>query len=437
MPFRPILHVMPAALGLTLVATSLAARAAEPTPTAPVAADANGPGLTLDAALATARNKHPTLVRLRAQVKAASTRVDQLDAVLRPSVAGLVDFSVGATPPADFGDPTATVRAGVGASWTITDFGKNASQIRAGRGAVLAEDKAIEVTVRDIDQAVEEAYWNAVAQRDLVRVAQTTFESETRHREEAERFVKAGLRAPIEVARAKTQEARARTELVRAETAARLALVSLGRAMGGTVTPGAVAGSWSSVVTSEVDVDALVKDASERREEVVAQRERVRAAELAVAASERGLAPSVSADAQVGVGSVGLEEWGPSWTVGVTLNWPFYDGGRTELATATARAELETARSVVRELEVAIASEIGFAASSLASARAELEAADTAREAAQVELQLAEARWKEGLGSGIELADAQTRVALTAAERTRAELSMALAKVRLERARGR
>jgi len=73
----------------------------------------------------------------------------------------------------------------------------------------------------------------------------------------------------------------------------------------------------------------------------------------------------------------------------------------------------------------------------LASARAELEAADTAREAAQVELQLAEARWKEGLGSGIELADAQTRVALTAAERTRAELSMALAKVRLERARGR
>ena len=88
----------------------------------------------------------------------------------------------------------------------------------------------------------------------------------------------------------------------------------------------------------------------------------------------------------------------------------------------------------MRELEVEIASEIRSALEAVASGKAEIEAANALREAAEVELRLAEERWKEGLGSGIELADAQTRLTLAAADRTRAELTLALARARLSRA---
>jgi len=394
--------------------------------------------LTLEAARSRALGGHPMLLRLRAQVRAGEARADQIGTALNPTVSGQVDATVGATPPADFGDPDITVRAGVVSSWTITDFGRTSSLEKVARVSLVADEAAIQATERDIVAAVDQSYWIAKAQAELVAVAQANLAAETRHRVEAERFVEAGTRALIEVARAKTQEARAKTELVRAETAARQALVSLGQAMGLTATPSGVEGAWSQPLSDEgTAIDALSAEAYGGRAEVDAQRRRVAAAEAAVIAADKGLLPFVTGDAQLGVGSVGLEKWAPSWQVGVTFTWPFYDGGRTSAGVAASRADLEAASVVLRELEVGIFSEVSSAIEAIVSAKAEIDAANAVRDAAQVELRLADERWKEGLGSGIELADAQTRVAIATSDRTSAELSLALARARLVRAMGR
>lgn len=391
--------------------------------------------LTLDAARARALQGHPTLVRLRQQVKGDEARADQIGTALNPTVAGVVDATIGATPPKDFGDPSTTVRAGVVANWLITDFGRVGAHEKAARVAIMAQVTGIKAVEHDILVAVDTAFWSAKASLDLVAVTQASLAAETRHRQEAERFVEAGTRAAIEVARAKTQEARARADVVAAQTQARQALVSLGQAMGLTTTPAGVDGGWSQPLAEESQgPDELFKAAWQVRAEVAAAEERVKAAEASLAAAEKGQLPTLSADAQLGVGAVDFEDWAPSWQVGVTFTWPFYDGGNTSALVAAARADLEAARLVMRELEVEIASEIRSALEAVASGKAEIEAANAVREAAEVELRLAEERWKEGLGSGIELADAQTRLTLAAADRTRAELTLALARARLSRA---
>lgn len=422
---RPFIVVLALSTGATVVA-----------PAASLAAEPIGV-LTLEAARTRALSGHPTLVRLRAQIRAAEARADQIGTALNPTVAGAVDATLGAQPPSEFGDPDVTVRAGLVGSWTITDFGRSSATEKVARGYIAADEASVLAAERDIARAVEEAFFVAKAQVELVEVARTTLAAETRHREEAERFVAAGTRAAIEVARAKTQEARAKTEVVRAETAARQALVALGLAMGLTTTPAGVEGAWSTAFGDEsLGADALAERAMQGRPEVLAQRRRIEAAEAAILAADKGLLPFVSADAQVGVGSVGLEEWNPSWQIGVSFTWPFWDGGRTRLEVAAARADLEAMRVAMSELEVGIAAEIGGALEAVVSAKAEIDAAQAARDAAEVELRLAEERWREGLGSGIELADAQTRIAITAADRTRAELSLALARARLSRALG-
>jgi len=394
--------------------------------------------LTLAAARSRALAGHPTLVRLRAQIRASEARADQIGTALNPTVSGQVDATVGNNPPRDFGDPDVTVRAGVVGSWTITDFGRTSAAERVARTAIGADESSITATERDIVAAVDQAFWVAKAQHELVAVAKANHAAETRHRAEAERFVQAGTRAAIEVARAKTQEARARTEEVRAETAARQALVSLGQAMGMAATPTGVEGPWSQALAEESGaIDALASEAYGVRTEVEAQRRRVATAEAAVTAAEKGLLPFLTADAQLGVGSVGLKEWAPSWQVGVTFTWPFYDGGRTSAGVAAARADLDAASVVLKELEVGVFSEVSSAVEAIVSAKSEIEASTAVREAAEVELRLAEERWKEGIGSGIELADAQTRVAIAASDRTSAELSLALARARLIRAMGR
>lgn len=422
---------MQAAIAIAIAAAVLTARA-------PARAAEPVGVLTLEAARERALATHPTLVRLRTEVRAAMARAEIIGTALNPTVSGQVDATLGAQPPSEFGDPDVSARAGIAASWTITDFGRTGADEEVARRQIEASEVAIDATERDILVAVDEAYWSALAQSQLVAVAETTLAAEKRHREEAERFVAAGTRAAIEVARAKTQEARALAEVARAKTAARQALVALAQAMGLTVTPEGVSGVWSQAIADEEsEIAALAAGAYETRPEVEAQRRRVRAAQAAVRAADKGLLPFLSADAQLGVGSTGLEEWKPNWLVGVTFTWPFYDGGRTSAEVAAARVELEAAEVVLRELEVSVYAEVSAAAEAIASAKSELAAAEAQIAAAEVELRLAEERWKEGLGSGIELADAQTRVAVAAADRTRAELSLALARARLLRALGR
>lgn len=388
-------------------------------------------GLGLADAIATARDKHPEILRARALVLAADKRVDILGTALNPELAASVSTGVGAVPPLEFFDPRVSADAGLTLGWTLVDFGRTRAAERASRRAVEASRVDIAALERDIALGVEEAFYQALAAHELVSVAVVNFEAEKRHREEAERFVQAGQRAAIDVARAKTQEARARTELVRAQAGAQLSLVYLARAMGVSEVPAGVSGAWPTAM-----VDGQVETALAGRVEVQAARARIEASERAAEAAELGTAPILRADARVGVGSRDLETWDPSWTAGLTLSWPFLDGGRAAAEAEAARAEARASEVVLDQLAYVIAAEVQAEEVALVAAAAEVEAAQAAREAAEVELKLAQARWKEGLGSGIELADALARLNVTAADRTRAELSRALALIRLKRALG-
>lgn len=397
-------------------------------------------GLDLAEAIATAKRGHPEIIRARALVMAADKRVDILGTALNPEVGASVSAGVGAVPPLEFFDPRVSADAGLSLGWTLIDFGRTRAAERAGRRAVEASKVDIAALERDIALGVEEAFYQALAAHELVSVAVVNFEAEKRHREEAERFVAAGQRAAIDVARAKTQEARARTELVRAQAGAQLSLVYLARAMGVGAVPTGVSGAWpTATVEGPVgsrQVGSQLEAALAGRVEVQAAKARIEASERAAEAAELGTAPLLRADARVGVGSRDLETWDPSWTAGLTLSWPFLDGGRSAAEAEAARAEARASEVVLDQLAYVIAAEVQAEEVALVSAAAEVEAANAAREAADVEHRLAEARWKEGLGSGIELADAQARLTATGAERTRAELSRALALVRLKRALG-
>lgn len=395
----------------------------------------------LDQAIAAARRAHPEILRVKALIAAGDKRVDIIGTALNPMVSADVSASVGATPPLEFWDPQAAAEVGVSLGWTLIDFGRTRAAERAARRSIEASREEIAVLELDITQGVEEAFYQALAAHELVKVAVVGFEAERRHREEAERFVAAGQRAAIEVARARTQEARAKTEVVRAEAGARLSLVYLARAMGVAEVPVGVDGGWPAAVSGgEADpatpTQRALVAAMAQRVEVKVAKTRIEASELEAEAAERGVAPILSANARVGVGSRGLEEWDPSWAAGVTLSWPFLDGGRSSAEAEAARADARAAEVVIDQLAYVIASEVQAQEVALLSAAAEVDAATAAREAAEVELKLAEARWKEGIGSGIELADAQARLTATDAERTRAELSRALAIVRLKRSLG-
>lgn len=185
------------------------------------------------------------------------------------------------------------------------------------------------------------------------------------------------------------------------------------------------------------DLLTLVGTARKRRPELVQLEKQVIAAEASVTASEAERRPVLSASANTQWGP-GQDDWSPqpSWTAGLTLSWQLYDGGRSAADIRSARAAVMTVEAQRDAVLVSLTSELDSARQQIVAHRANVTASNEAVTAARAQLKLADARYTQGLGSQIELADAQTAVTTAEGNLITAEWQLADAWAQLERGLG-
>src|SRR5262249_48310896 len=135
----------------------------------------------------------------------------------------------------------------------------------------------------------------------------------------------------------------------------------------------------------------------------------IAAAEANLQAAYASRRPTLSATAstQWGPGSSDATPE-PTWSAGVTLSWQLFDGGRAKAGQRSARANVPRAQGPRDALLISLTSQPELARSQIDANRVNVQASAEAVTAARAQLQLAEARYTQGLGSQIELADAQT-----------------------------
>jgi outer membrane protein len=157
----------------------------------------------------------------------------------------------------------------------------------------------------------------------------------------------------------------------------------------------------------------------------------VSASQYALKSADRALWPSIHANA--GVTGAGADALDPAWTTaaGVTLSWTLFDGLSSQAASQAARARVEQTRAQLDERGQQVWQELDTALSDVASGRAQLPAAEEGVAAATDLLGLAEARYREGVGSSLELADAQLALSNAQAQRIQVKYDLASARARL------
>jgi outer membrane protein TolC len=126
----------------------------------------------------------------------------------------------------------------------------------------------------------------------------------------------------------------------------------------------------------------------------------------------------------------------PTWQAGLTLSWFLWDGGKSAADAHVASANLTNTIAQRDELLVTLTSGLEAARAQIVSSRANVQASTEAVTAAQAQLKLADARYTQGLGSQIELADAQTAVTTAEGNLVSAEWQLADAWAALRRALG-
>ena len=336
----------------------------------------------------------------------------------------------------------------------IWDFGKSLYGWRAAQMRAVALSDTERAARLEAVAGAREAYFRARAAKSLIGVAQQTYTNMERHLEQIGGFVKAGTRPEIDLAQARANASNARVGVIRTENDYIVARAELNQAMGTTGgTDYDVADEGFPAVPGESGpVAPLIDEAVAARPDVAALEATVRAQELTARSARGGYWPILNAiagateDGQSFKQTPGVDylgnatlNGGMAWNVwgGFQLIWPLFQGLQTRGLVREADAQIDVARAerdrTVQEVWVAVQR----AASSVRAAQEAVTAAEEALTAARERLRLADGRYAAGVGSIIELSDAELGAANAGAQRVTAEYALATARAALLLALGR
>ena len=150
--------------------------------------------------------------------------------------------------------------------------------------------------------------------------------------------------------------------------------------------------------------------ARKTRTELKAQQERERSAQLNYGSVKAERLPSVGALADYGTIGSALVGTQPTYTYGVSVKVPVFDGGKREARRADSLSQYRQEQTRMRDLEDQVELDVRLAFDSVRSAAAEVEAAQEGVQLAEQELAQAQRRYQAGVTNSIEVTDAQTRL---------------------------
>jgi outer membrane protein len=327
---------------------------------------------------------------------------------------------------------------GASATQVLWDFGQTYRKYQAAERFTLSTEAQQKVAEQSVVLDVRRTYFAARAQKELLGVANDALTNQQRHLEQITGFVAVGTRPEIDVAQAKTDVANARVQVINAQNAYALAKAQLSRAMGD---PSAIELDVSDDELAPIDGEDFAparlndKAIAERKELTVLTRQR-ESQELTLRGLEGGYAPTLSARGSYQELGATLDRLGPAWNVGVVLDWPIFQGGLTKGQVREAEANLAVTNAQIDAEKLQIAIDVQQSQLNLRNAKATQEATKEVVENARDRLRLAEGRYAQGVGSVIELGDAQLAMTQANAQLVQAKFNVSSARAELLYAMG-
>ncbi len=379
-------------------------------------APARGPAETksLEDCIALALELHPSLHASAAKLSQALARSRQAATAYLPRIdavysANRRNTSVAARTGTTLGTASQTFNffnTGISFSQLLFDFGQNLSALRAALAESEAAAADLDTQRANVVFQVQQAYFALLASQQLVRVAEEGVRQSRRHLELAQARLEVGLAPPLDVTRQRSQLANNELNLLRAHNNVRLGRETLGNALGLEEEPRFDIEDVPLPVLPQFDPELLVQRAYEQRPELASLRAQQRAAQERISFLEKSHLPTVQGSGQY--------EWSgadyplqSNWNVGAAVTMPLFSGGLVVAQTAEAKARAEELEAEALGLQRDIALEVRQALLRAGEAQESFRVAERAVEEAQANFTLAEGRYETGVGSVIELTDAQ------------------------------
>ena len=299
---------------------------------------------------------------------------------------------------------------GATVSQLITDFGRTTNLVSSTEFHAKAEDENAVVTRQDIILAVDQAFYSVLETKALLKVAQDTVKARQNLVDRVQALTDAKLRSDIDLSFAKVDLARAKLLMLDSESSYDASISTLSAILGYPDKQdfSIVESPSQTMAPPAGDPVPLIQQAMQLRPEILSMRNEVTAAEK-FGRSEHDLwFPTISGIGVVG-GAPVRDPNITSWygAAGVNVNIPVFNGFLFNARAKSADLETEAKRKRLQDLQDNVARDVRNSWLDTNKAFERLSVTQQLREQAELSLELADARYKLGLGTIVEFSQAE------------------------------
>jgi outer membrane protein TolC len=441
--------LLAAAAAVTMHVPARAAETPAPTPPATTAA-APAPTLSMEEAVATAIRSNPTVAIADQEVVASRGQAEQATAAVLPRVSATIARTTRISESDTAGTQTTGSRWSTNGSITqpLYTWGALSKGLRAARQVVRSSESSAIRAQEEVAYLARQAYYRVLTSQESVRVQQDVLAAAQEHLRVAQLRYDAGIAPQYDVLAAEARVARVQQVLASAQGGLSISWAGLSRVMAAEVPMDTVLTSPRPATVQEVDLPALIGEATQNRADVQAARAQVSVGEARTAIARTGNLPKLAAVASYSFApSTVLAGAGPGGSdilvsqsggaVVLAATWDLFTGGSVHGATAAAKAGTEQARQEVRARQQQAEEEVRNAYYGITTAQAQVTAAGKEVTQAQEAYRIAQVRYQEGVSTSVEVLDAQTNLGDARNNLNNAIFALNLAVAQLDLAVGR
>ena len=378
--------------------------------------------LTLAEARATALRNHPRISA--AELKALAAR--EVVAETRSAFFPIITFNATAVGTSQqntriaagsLSNPAIYERyaEGFAASQLITDFGRSANLAASSRLHAQAEERNTEATRAQVVLAVDTAYFSALAAQSVQQVAEQTVATRQLLSDQISTLASNQLRSELDANFARVSLEEGQILLVKSENDVKASMATLSMLLGDRGNPDYRLSENTSSASPVGDIEPLMARALLNRPELARLRLEHDAAERFARAEKALNYPTISAVGAAGVIPVGDSVFAPNYAAaGVNFNLPIFAGGLFSARHREAELKARASEESLREEEDNIVRDVRIAWLDVRYASERLRLTENLVTSARQTFELAQARYRTGSSSIVELSQAQLN--LTGAE---------------------
>jgi outer membrane protein len=311
---------------------------------------------------------------------------------------------------------------GVTVQQLVTDFGRTHELVKSSELHAKAQEENVSTTRADVLLHVDAAYYGVLKTQAVLQVAEETVKDRQLVADQITALEKNKLKSGLDVSFANVDLAQAELLLVQAQNDLQASFAELSAALGYSDQRTFQLAEQPLPPAPPGDLPTLIAQAIRNRPELVSRRLDVSSAQ-SYATAERDLwFPTLSA-----VGTAGLTPYRQDTlasryaAAGFNVNIPIFNGRQFNALHAEANAEANAQQQYLRDLQDTIVRDVRKAWLNANSGYQRLALTDQLLNQANQALNLAQARYKLGLSSIIELSQSQLN-------ETQAEIAQASAK---------